>query len=103
MSLNNADAGNSPALIYLLGSRVFVNFKLAMKAKKIVNTVALTILLLAGSAGAQTSTPATSTDEMPGTPNTGSGGHAAANMILLTGSAAVGLGGAAYLLRRRTQ
>lgn len=71
-----------------------------MSAKKIINTAALTILLLAGSAAAQSTT--TPTDTVPGTPNTGSGGNAPANIILLTGSAAVALGGIATLLRRRS-
>jgi DNA-directed RNA polymerase beta' subunit len=38
----------------------------------------------------------------PGTPNTGSGGNATANMVLLTGSALVAVGGVAALARRRT-
>lgn len=74
-----------------------------MNAKKIINTAAITILLLAGSAAAQTGTTSTSTSggvTSPGTPNTGVGGNAAANVIALTASAAVALGGAAYLLRR---
>ncbi len=75
-----------------------------MTAKKFVTTAALTVMLLAGSAAAQTGTTSTSTldDVTPGTPNTGSGGNAVANIILLTGSAAIALGGAAYLARRRT-
>lgn len=73
-----------------------------MKIKKIINTVAFTIVLLAGSAAAQTTTPSTTTGEVPGSPNTGSGGNAIANVVLLTGSAAVALGGAAYLARRRS-
>ncbi len=70
-----------------------------MTAKRIINTVALTMLLVAGSAAAQTTTPDTTA---PGTPNTGSGGNAAGNVLLLTGSAAIALGGLAMLSRRRT-
>ena len=69
-----------------------------MKVKKIINTVALTMLLLAGSAAAQTTTPATT----PNTPNTGSGGNAPGNIVLLTGSALVALGGIIALSRRRS-
>lgn len=69
-----------------------------MSAKKIINTVALTMLLLGGPAAAQTTTP----NEIPGTPNTGSGGSAPTNILLLTGSAAVTLGGIAMLMRRRS-
>lgn len=69
-----------------------------MKARNIINTVALTMLLFAGSAAAQTSTPTTT----PGTPNTGSGGNAAGNVLMLTASAAVALGGVALLARRKT-
>jgi hypothetical protein len=74
-----------------------------MTAKKIITTGALAMLLIAGPAFAQTSTSSTTDDlTTPGTPNTGSGGNAAANVLLLTGSAAVALGGLAMLSRRRT-
>lgn len=86
----------------LNASTYSVTHLISMKGRNIINTVVLTIMLLAGSVAAQTSTPATSTDDVPGTPNTGSGGNAAANIIMLTGSLAVALGGAAYLARRRT-
>lgn len=71
-----------------------------MTAKKWINTAALTVLLLAGSAAAQTTTEATTTS--PGTPNTGSGGSATANMIVLTGSAALAMAGLYALSRRRS-
>lgn len=63
-----------------------------------IGAAALTMLLAAGSAAAQTTTTATDT---PGTPNTGSGGNAAMNVVLLTGSAALALGGVYALTRRR--
>jgi hypothetical protein len=69
-----------------------------MKARNIINTIALTVLLLAGSAAAQTTSPTTT----PGTPNTGSGGTALANVLMLTASAAVALGGVALPSRRKT-
>ena len=65
-----------------------------MNIKKFVNSVALTVLLLAGSAAAQTTTP--------DTPNTGSGGNAPGNIVLLAGSALVALSGIVTLVRRRT-
>lgn len=73
-----------------------------MAAKKIIHAAALTVLFLAGSAAAQTSSSSPATTASPGTPNTGSGGNAAVNILVLTGSAAVALSGLAYLARRRT-
>lgn len=69
-------------------------------AKNVLATGALAVLLIAGPAFAQTAS--TTDDTTPGTPNTGSGGNATANMVLLTGSALVAVGGVAALARRRT-
>lgn len=44
-----------------------------------------------------------STNTAPGTPNTGAGGDAAENAMILTGTGAVALLGASYLLRSRTR
>ena len=73
-----------------------------MTAKRMITTAALTLFIVAGSAAAQTTTTATGTNDTPGTPNTGSGGSAPANILMLTGSAAVALAGIATLMRRRT-
>lgn len=69
--------------------------------KRVLATGALAALLIAGPAFAQTAS--TTDDTTPGTPNTGSGGNAAANMVLLTGSALVAIGGVTMLARRRAQ
>ncbi len=69
-----------------------------MNVRNIITTAAFAALLTAGSAAAQTGTTSTST---PGTPNTGSGGNASANMLMLSGSAAIALGGVALLLARK--
>jgi hypothetical protein len=71
-------------------------------AKKILSATALTFFLLAGAASAQTATDTTDTlDATVGTPNTGAGGSASENMLLMGISAAAALGGAAFLLSRR--
>lgn len=71
-----------------------------MNAKKIVGTLALTSLLMAGAVSAQTTPEATTT---PGVPDTGAGGTAATNVLLLGAAAAVALAGGAYLTRRWVQ
>lgn len=70
-----------------------------MSAKKVIGTAAVAFLLLAGPAAAQTTTGTTSTST-PGTPNTGAGGSAAANLIILGSTAAIALAGLTYLSRR---
>ncbi len=68
-----------------------------MSAKKFLSAAALAFLLTAGTANAQTSTSSTTT---VGTPNTGAGGNAAANLIILGSTAAIALAGLTYLSRR---
>ncbi len=81
--------------------------------KKIIGTMALALMVSAGVAGAQTTTDTVTTDTaggavsttttgLPGTPNTGVGGDAAENMLLLGSSALAAIAGAAYLLSRRS-
>jgi hypothetical protein len=77
-----------------------------MKYKKLAVTLAALAVLATGSlASAQTTTPTTtppteSTTTTPGVPNTGSGGDAALNWLLLGVSGAAVLGGVAYLTAR---
>ncbi len=65
-------------------------------AKRLITGGALAILLTGGAALAQTTTD----DTTPGTPNTGLGGNASANVLILGTSAAVAAAGALYLSRR---
>lgn len=69
--------------------------------KKAIGAAAVGILLLASGVSAQTTGTGTDATSTVGTPNTGAGGQTGANLIVLAGSAALALGGAAYLARRR--
>ncbi|MGE5540687.1 MAG: hypothetical protein ACM3TU_00150 [Bacillota bacterium] len=70
----------------------------------------LTLALLLGGSAAQAQTSSTTdttagtytASTTPGTPNTGAGGNAAENVIMLVGTGALALAGATYLLRSRT-
>ncbi|MBV9159071.1 MAG: hypothetical protein JO019_00535 [Candidatus Kaiserbacteria bacterium] len=77
-----------------------------MSAKKLLSATAIAFLLTAGAAAAQTTGSTTDTtgtaSTTVGTPNTGAGGDAMINTIVLATSAAIALGGAAILARRRT-
>ncbi len=67
-------------------------------ASKIAGAAAAAAMLLVASAAfAQTTTDATTT---PGVPDTGAGGDVAANVALMTLSAATALGAAVYLSRK---
>ncbi|MDE2057875.1 MAG: hypothetical protein KGI78_03410 [Patescibacteria group bacterium] len=79
--------------------------------KKLLTTAALTAMLITGASAAAaqttgagaTSTSTTGTTGVsatPGTPNTGAGGAAEGNILLLVGSALAVVGGTAYLARR---
>jgi hypothetical protein len=70
-----------------------------MRFAKLIPMVALVLLLGAGAAHAQTTTGSTT----PTTPNTGAGGNASENALMLTGTGVVALLGGAYLLRSRTR
>lgn len=60
--------------------------------KKLIGATALAFLLSAGVASAQSTTT-------PGTPDTGQGGDAVTQLMLLGAAAVVAVGGAAYLTR----
>lgn len=69
-----------------------------MVLRRTVSMGALALLLAAGApAYGQTTTTTT-----PGTPNTGMGGEAAVNVLLLGSSALLAIAGAGYLMRRRS-
>lgn len=68
-----------------------------MSLRNMVSAAALAVLLSAGAASAQTTTSTTT----PGTPNTGVGGSATTNAIVLGSTAAIALLGAAYIARKR--
>lgn len=74
---------------------------LSMTAKKLIGAAALSIMLLASSAAAQTSTTTSTSTDTVGTPNTGLGGSAAINLVVLGSSAAIALAGFALLARRK--
>lgn len=65
------------------------------KTKNVARAAALSLLIAAGTAGAQTTSTTT-----PGTPNTGLGGDFAQNAIILTASGALAVAGVAFLARR---
>ena len=69
----------------------------ARTSGKLVAVIALLIVILATGnvASAQTGTTT------PGVPNTGAGGNAAQNLLLITSSALLALSGGMYLLQRR--
>ena len=91
-----------------------------MDATKLLSATALAFVLMAGAAAAQTTGTTTGTDttgtytgtsatdtstgadssSTVGTPNTGAGGSAAANGIVLGTAALLALGGAAYLAKK---
>lgn len=68
-----------------------------MSTKKFLGAAALAFLMTSGIASAQATTSTTT----PGTPNTGVGGSATINLILLGSTAAIALAGFAYLSRGR--
>ncbi len=73
-----------------------------MKSTIAKAAVAAALIAAAPLALAQTaSTTDTGTSTTPGTPNTGAGGDALQNMLLLGVSSAAVLGAAAYLARRK--
>lgn len=77
-----------------------------MRFAKLIPMVALALLVSTGAAQAQTTTDTsvtTDTTVTPGTPNTGAGGAAAENLLILTSTGALALLGATYLLRSRTR
>lgn len=76
-----------------------------MRFAKFIPALALVLVLGGGTlAHAQTATTTdTTTVTTPGTPNTGAGGDAAKNALILTGTGAVALLGASYLMRSRTR
>ena len=76
--------------------------------KKIISIASLTLLLAAGHmAYAQTGTttpsptPGAVTPTTPGVPNTGAGGNAGLNLLLLSSSALLAAAGAGYLYRNQ--
>lgn len=76
-----------------------------MTVGKIISSAALATILLAGGAGiamAQTTTTTgtTGTTGTVGVPNTGAGGDAAVNILLLGTSALIAIGGGSYLARK---
>lgn len=84
-----------------------------MRFATFVPALALVLALGAGAAHAQTTSTSTgtttgtyptgTTSATPGTPNTGAGGNAADNALMLVSTGAVALLGATYLLRSRTR
>ena len=83
--------------------------RIPMVNKALVTGAVVAMLALApGLAGAQTSSTTgtgttgstATTGTTPGAPNTGAGGAATANILLLFGSALAVVGGTAYLSRR---
>ncbi|MDB5194907.1 MAG: hypothetical protein JWO84_91 [Parcubacteria group bacterium] len=77
-----------------------------MRFATFIPMLALALLLGTGAAHAQTGSTTTTTGTTvttPGTPNTGAGGNAGENALILTGTGAVALLGATYLLRSRTR
>ena len=70
-----------------------------MNMKRIVQGLELAVLMSAGVASAQTDT----TTATPAVGDTGSGGNATANIILLGTSAIVAIGGTAYLARKHAR
>lgn len=88
-----------------------------MRVAKFIPALALFLMLGASAAHAQTGTTATGstttypsgttagagTGTTPGTPNTGAGGNAEQNALILTTTGAVALLGGLYLLRARAR
>jgi hypothetical protein len=84
--------------------RTLLNIMTARKlAVKFISAATLALLLTAGTVAAQTTTYSSTSSSTPGTPNTGSGGDVAMNIMLLGTSAIIAVGGALYLARRNAQ
>ncbi|HVU75672.1 MAG TPA: hypothetical protein VHD38_02470 [Candidatus Paceibacterota bacterium] len=68
---------------------------------KTLGTAAIGSMLLTGAAFAQTDTTDVTGSTTVGTPNTGSGGDLAVNMLVLGGSAAAAFAAFAYMRKQR--
>ena len=78
---------------------------MTFKKHLFIALTALALLTTGAVASAQTTTTTdttgVTTTAVPGTPNTGEGGNASANITMLAASGAIVVGGISYLLLRR--